>query len=106
MEDINEPTLRKLLSFIKSVKGPKVRDDDDFAPQRRAPKPATAAKPKKNKPMGKEEQENKIKQIRQQLQNFDANASNSDQSPPGKFSLFALIDDILLMPNSCSKRGL
>jgi len=63
------------------VKGPKGAVDDDFAPARRAAKPTTAAKPKKNKPMGKEEQENKIKQIRQQLQNFDANASASDQSP-------------------------
>ncbi|KAF2806156.1 Bromodomain-containing protein [Mytilinidion resinicola] len=82
MDEINDATLRKLLSFIKSVKGPKVRDDDDFAPRGRAPKAPAPSKPKKNKPMGKEEQENKIKQIRQQLQNFDANASNSDQSPP------------------------
>ncbi|KAF2497418.1 Bromodomain-containing protein [Lophium mytilinum] len=82
MDEINDATLRKLLSFIKSVRGPKVRDDDDFAPRGRAPKAPAPSKPKKNKPMGKEEQENKIKQIRQQLQNFDANASNSDQSPP------------------------
>jgi len=96
MDEINDATLRKLLQFIKAVKGPKVAVDDDFAPSRRATKAAAPTKPKKNKPMGKEEQENKIKQIRQQLQNFDANASNSDQSPPGKFA-FALFLQLVIM---------
>jgi bromodomain-containing factor 1 len=101
MDEINDATLRKLLQFIKSVKGPKGAVDEDFAPQRRAPKPTAAAKPKKNKPMGKEEQENKIKQIRQQLQNFDANASNSDQSPR-KFYHKSSTSNILISI-SCSK---
>ncbi|KAF2732055.1 Bromodomain-containing protein [Polyplosphaeria fusca] len=83
MDEIDDNTLRELFKFIKSVRGP-VRGavaDDDYDP------PPTAhranAKPKKNKPMGKKEQEDNIKRIQEQLRNFEASgASGSSQSPP------------------------
>lgn len=84
MEEIGDDCLRELLKFVRAVKGPKGAADDEFESQRHVAKATAASKPKKNKPMGKKEQEDSIKQIQEQLRNFQANASGSDQSPPGK----------------------
>jgi bromodomain-containing factor 1 len=83
MDEIGDDTLRELFKFIKQVRGPKgAVMDDDFEPPRPVHKPATG-KPKKNKPMGKKEQEESIRRIQAQLENFQ-NASGSSQSPPGE----------------------
>jgi bromodomain-containing factor 1 len=81
MEDISDDTLRELFKFIKTVRGPKGAPDEDFAPSRPA-KAVSTAKPKKNKPMGKKEQEDSIKRIQDQLRHFEASGSGSSQSPP------------------------
>lgn len=70
MDEIGEDTLRELYKFIKQVRGPKgAVADDDFEPPRPSHK-AVHQKPKKNKPMGKKEQEENIKRIEDQLRNF------------------------------------
>lgn len=83
MEEINEDTLRELLRFIKSLRGPKggVVADDDFEPPRQVSK-QTASRPKKNKPMGKSEQEDNMRKIQEKLNAFAGGASGSSQSPP------------------------
>jgi bromodomain-containing factor 1 len=45
--------------------------------------------PKKNKPMGKTEQEDSIRKIQEKLNAFQGGASGSSQSPPGKLSVSA-----------------
>ncbi|KAF1999172.1 Bromodomain-containing protein, partial [Amniculicola lignicola CBS 123094] len=80
MDEISDDTLRELFKFIKSVRGPaKPTYDDDFEPPK--PKAAAAHKPKKNKPMGKREQEESIKKIQDQLRNFDQHQSGTSESP-------------------------
>ncbi|KAG9384220.1 Bromodomain containing protein [Pyrenophora tritici-repentis] len=83
MEDINDDTLRELLRFIKSLRGPKgaAVADEDFEPPRQVSK-QTASRPKKNKPMGKSEQEDNMRKIQEKLQSFQGGASGSSQSPP------------------------
>ncbi|KAF2708470.1 Bromodomain-containing protein, partial [Pleomassaria siparia CBS 279.74] len=82
MDEINDDTLRELFKFIKQVRGPKgTVVDEDFEPTRASHK-ATAAKPKKNKPMGKREQEESIRKIEEALHAFQNSASGSSQSPP------------------------
>jgi len=82
MDEIGDDTLRELFKFIKQVRGPKgAVDDDDFEPPRPTHK-ATGSKPKKNKPMGKKEQEDSIKRIQDQLRHFESGGSGSSQSPP------------------------
>ncbi|EOA90738.1 uncharacterized protein SETTUDRAFT_158273 [Exserohilum turcica Et28A] len=90
MDEINDDTLRELLRFIKSLRGPKsgVVADDDFEPPRQVSKQA-ASRPKKNKPMGKSEQEDNMRKIQEKLQSFQGGASGSSQSPPGELSVFA-----------------
>jgi len=89
MDEIGDDTLRELLKFLRTVRGPKGTIlDDDFEPPRPTTKTASA-KPKKNKPMGKKEQEDSIRKIQDQLRNFNSgSASGSSQSPPGKLSAF------------------
>jgi bromodomain-containing factor 1 len=88
MDEINDDTLRELFKFIKSVRGPRgaAADDDDFAPPARAvQRQATASRPKKNKPMGKSEQEDSLRRIQEKMQSFHGGAtSGSSQSPPGE----------------------
>jgi bromodomain-containing factor 1 len=93
MDEINDNTLRDLLRFIKSLRGPKggVVADDDFEPPRQVSK-QTASRPKKNKPMGKSEQEDNMRKIQEKLQSFQGGASGSSQSPPGKLSVHAFHD--------------
>ncbi|KAF1938872.1 bromodomain-containing protein-like protein [Clathrospora elynae] len=83
MDEINDDTLRELLRFIKSLRGPKggIVADDDFEPPRQVSK-QTASRPKKNKPMGKSEQEDNMRKIQEKLQSFQGGASGSSQSPP------------------------
>ncbi|KAF2658417.1 Bromodomain-containing protein [Lophiostoma macrostomum CBS 122681] len=81
MDEIGDDTLRELFKFLKTVRGPKGAPDGDFEPLR-PPKAVSTAKPKKNKPMGKKEQEDSIKRIQDQLRHFEASASGSSQSPP------------------------
>ncbi|KAF1924731.1 Bromodomain-containing protein [Didymella exigua CBS 183.55] len=85
MDEINDETLRELLRFIKSLRGPKGGvsvADDDFEPPRAVHKQTTASRPKKNKPMGKTEQEDNMRKIQEKLQSFQGGASGSSQSPP------------------------
>ncbi|KZM21450.1 transcription initiation at TATA-containing promoter protein [Ascochyta rabiei] len=85
MDEINDETLRELLKFIKSLRGPKGGvsvADDDFEPPRPVHKQSTASRPKKNKPMGKTEQEDNMRKIQEKLQSFQGGASGSSQSPP------------------------
>ncbi|KAH5533098.1 hypothetical protein HBI27_203240 [Parastagonospora nodorum] len=83
MDEINDDTLRELFKFIKSIRGPKggVVADDDFEPPRQITK-QTTSRPKKNKPMGKTEQEDNMRKIQEKLQSFQGGASGSSQSPP------------------------
>ncbi|OAK97984.1 Bromodomain-containing protein [Phaeosphaeriaceae sp. SRC1lsM3a] len=83
MDEINDETLRELFKFIKSIRGPKggVVADDDFEPPRQISK-QTTSRPKKNKPMGKTEQEDNMRKIQEKLQSFQGGASGSSQSPP------------------------
>jgi bromodomain-containing factor 1 len=85
MDEINDDTLRELFKFIKSIRGPKggVVADDDFEPPRQLSK-QTTSRPKKNKPMGKTEQEDNMRKIQEKLQSFQGGASGSSQSPPGE----------------------
>lgn len=86
MDEINDETLRELLKFIKSLRGPKGGAsiaDDDFEPPRPVHKQTTASRPKKNKPMGKTEQEDNMRKIQEKLQSFQGGISGSSQSPPG-----------------------
>ncbi|OSS50282.1 hypothetical protein B5807_04914 [Epicoccum nigrum] len=85
MDEINDETLRELLKFIKSLRGSKGSTtiaDDDFEPVRAVHKQTTAARPKKNKPMGKTEQEDNMRKIQEKLQSFQGGISGSSQSPP------------------------
>lgn len=83
MDEINDETLRELFKFIKSIRGPKggVIADDDFEPPQPVRK-QTTSRPKKNKPMGKTEQEDNMRKIQEKLQSFQGGASGSSQSPP------------------------
>ncbi|KAF2470688.1 Bromodomain-containing protein [Lindgomyces ingoldianus] len=80
MDEIDDNTLRDLFKFIKQVRGPKGVVDDDFEPPR--PHKGAAHRKTKNKPMGKQEQEDSIKRIQEKLRTFAASASGSSQSPP------------------------
>lgn len=99
MDEINDETLRELLKFIKSLRGPKGGvssvADDDFEPPRPVHKQSTASRPKKNKPMGKTEQEDNMRKIQEKLQSFQGGASGSSQSPPG-MSTVRDVDDVIL----------
>jgi bromodomain-containing factor 1 len=97
MDEINDETLRELFKFIKSLRGPKAGvpvDDDDFEPPRQVHK-QTTSRPKKNKPMGKTEQEDNMRKIQEKLQSFAGGASGSSQSPPGELSVDGL-DEVSL----------
>ncbi|KAH9875394.1 hypothetical protein J1614_004886 [Plenodomus biglobosus] len=82
MDEINDDTLRELHRFIKTIRGPKgaAVNDDDFEPPRPVAK-QPANRPKKNKPMGKTEQEDNMRKIQEKLQSFQGGASGSSQSP-------------------------
>ena len=98
MDEINDETLRELLKFIKSLRGPKGGAsvaDDDFEPPRPVHKQTTASRPKKNKPMGKTEQEDNMRKIQEKLQSFQGGGSGSSQSPPGMLSVRD-VDDVVL----------
>jgi bromodomain-containing factor 1 len=58
-------------------------------------KQTTAARPKKNKPMGKTEQEDNMRKIQEKLQSFQGGMSGSSQSPPGESSMRDA-DDVVL----------
>lgn len=88
MDEINDDTLRELFRFIKSVRGPKASvPDDDYDPPRPAPRQPTASRPKKNKPMGKSEQEENLRRIQEKMNSFHGAVSGSSQSPPGRSSV-------------------
>jgi hypothetical protein len=63
----------------------------------RAPKPS---KPKKNKPMSKTEQENKIEKLRKLKEQFDRQGSTSDDAPAGPIhpckSIYSTIEGSIL----------
>ncbi|KAF2749231.1 Bromodomain-containing protein [Sporormia fimetaria CBS 119925] len=84
MDEIDDDTLRELFKFIKKVNGPikTVLKDDDYDPPRPVHK-AMPNKPKKNKPMGKKEQEDSIRQLEAKLEAFE-NKDGGSESPAGK----------------------
>ncbi|KAF2130721.1 Bromodomain-containing protein, partial [Dothidotthia symphoricarpi CBS 119687] len=89
MDEINDETLRELFRFIKSIRGPRAgaAADDDFEPPRPTHKQTTTtttSRPKKNKPMGKTEQEENMRKIQEKLNSFQGGASGSSQSPPAQ----------------------
>jgi bromodomain-containing factor 1 len=96
MDEINDECLRELFKFIKSIRGPKggFVADDDFEPPRQLSK-QTTSRPKKNKPMGKTEQEDNMRKIQEKLQSFQGGASGSSQSPTGKLLVNARDDSEL-----------
>lgn len=99
MDEINDETLRELLKFIKSLRGPKGGAsiaDDDFEPARPVHKQTTASRPKKNKPMGKTEQEDNMRKIQEKLQSFQGGVSGSSQSPPGTSFVRDFDDGVVL----------
>ncbi|KAJ4297636.1 transcription initiation at TATA-containing promoter protein [Kalmusia sp. IMI 367209] len=89
MDEINDDTLRELFRFIKSVRGPRgsVADDDYDPPRPAQPSRQNTGRPKKNKPMGKSEQEDSLRRIQEKMQSFNGAVSGSSQSPPGKSSV-------------------
>ena len=57
-------------------------------PRPSAPSRQNTSRPKKNKPMGKSEQEDSLRRIQEKMQSFNGGAvSGSSQSPPGKLSV-------------------
>jgi bromodomain-containing factor 1 len=56
---------------------------EDPVETKSAPKPAASTKPKKNKPMGKVEQEARIKELREKLAGGGVAGSAEDESPSG-----------------------
>ncbi|KAK0610302.1 Bromodomain-containing factor 1 [Lasiodiplodia hormozganensis] len=85
IDTIPNDVLHDLLKYIKTVNPAAATAtaavatyDDDYEPPSRK---NTAAQPRKNKPMGKHEQEQAIAEIKQRLQNFNNRGSSSDQSP-------------------------
>lgn len=84
IDTIPNEVLHDLLKYIKTINpqtsaapAPLAFDDDYEPPSRKN----TATQPRKNKPMGKHEQEQAIAEIKQRLQNFTNRGSSSDQSP-------------------------
>lgn len=85
IDQIPNEVLHELLKFSRQLR-PKVKeqpieDDDD---EYEAPKVTGRSAPtkKKNKPMGKVEQETKIQQLRQQLAGFKGGSASEGESPP------------------------
>ncbi|KAL1635628.1 transcription initiation at TATA-containing promoter protein [Neofusicoccum ribis] len=85
IDTIPNDVLHDLLKYIKTVNPAATAAaaavptyDDDYEPPSRK---NTATQPRKNKPMGKHEQEQAIAEIKQRLQNFTNRGSSSDQSP-------------------------
>ncbi|KAF2205633.1 Bromodomain-containing protein [Delitschia confertaspora ATCC 74209] len=82
MDELDDATLRELLKFVKTVKGPTREPvDEDFEPK--LPRATGTTKHKKNKPMGKREQEESLRKIQQQLAMFEnTSGSGPEPSPP------------------------
>lgn len=84
IDTIPNEVLHDLLKYIKTINPSTTAApalpafDDDYEPPSRK---NTATQPRKNKPMGKHEQEQAIAEIKQRLQNFNNRGSSSDQSP-------------------------
>ncbi|KAK8248299.1 hypothetical protein HDK77DRAFT_224690 [Phyllosticta capitalensis] len=84
IDTIPNDVLHDLLKYIKTVapdsivvqQQPVAQDDDYEPPSRKAP-----TQPRKNKPMGKHEQEAAIADIKQRLQNFNNGGSSDGASP-------------------------
>ncbi|KAK8165485.1 hypothetical protein BKA80DRAFT_309562 [Phyllosticta citrichinensis] len=84
IDTIPNDVLHDLLKYIKNVAPDSivvnqqpVAQDDDYEP----PAHKGQAQPRKNKPMGKHEQEAAIADIKQRLQNFTNRGSSEDASP-------------------------
>ncbi|KAI9804600.1 MAG: hypothetical protein M1833_006673 [Piccolia ochrophora] len=81
IDELSDEVLHKLYLFVQKY-APGGKGDADVKPARSKPAPearANTGKTKKNKPMGRNEQESKIEQIRGQIKNFTG--AGSDQSP-------------------------
>ncbi|KAJ9649353.1 transcription initiation at TATA-containing promoter protein [Coniosporium apollinis] len=83
IDAIPEPVLHELLKFIRKIHPPMeaAAVDDDYEPPMRSSKTATT-KPRKNKPMGKHEQEANIARIQDQLKTFPGAYRQSPEPAP------------------------
>ncbi|KAF2090291.1 Bromodomain-containing protein [Saccharata proteae CBS 121410] len=81
IDAIPNDVLHDLLKYIRTIapSAMPAPQDDDYEPPSRSNKPASSH-PRKNKPMGKDEQEAAIAAVRRQLQGF-TQGSSDDQSP-------------------------
>lgn len=86
IDAIPEPVLQELLKFIRKVHPPvDAAVDDDYEPPMRTSAKGAASKPRKNKPMGKHEQEANIMRIQEQLRTFPGGHVQSPE--PGKLHI-------------------
>lgn len=87
MDIIPDDVLRELYKFLrgtrpKEEKAELTDEEYEAAPKRTSSKGGSAKR--KNKPMGKREQEESIKAIQRQLESFKNPGSPDDQSPPAQ----------------------
>ncbi len=90
IDELSNDVLHKLLGFVRKY-APRA---DDSPPRQTAPAAPSAAahRPKKNKPMSKNEQEARISEIRGRLSGFQNHGS--DESPePSKHGKASIGDD-------------
>ena len=94
IEQIPDDVLHQLLRFVHSLRPEQASPDEDYEPPAQASGrkgnagAGASQKPKKNKPMNKFEQEQQIKQLRDQLQAFDQPGGGADQAEDGKFHYY------------------
>ena len=77
IDELSNEVLYKLLGFVRKY-APKTSDSAETRAAT-APVPSTNPRPKKNKPMSKNEQEAKIREIKSRL--AGGHNANSDESP-------------------------
>lgn len=90
MDELPNEVLVMLLKFVKKHAPGPLEFDDEPVPE---VMPAMApTKPKKNKPMTKQEQESRIHALQKNLQSFAGGAAVSDE---GMLSLYPVLDDLV-----------
>ena len=100
MDELPNEVLFMLLKFVKKHASGPLEFDDEPAPE--AMPVMAPTKPKKNKPMTKQEQESRIHALQKNLQSFAGGAPISDDE--GMFVLYPgfdeLVTDSVLAPES------
>ena len=85
IDELSNDVLYKLLGFVRKY-APRPNDSPP-ARQAPAPAPVQASHPKKNKPMSKNEQEAKIREIQSRLSGFQNAGSDQSPEPGERFSI-------------------